>query len=296
MLRFILLLLSVSASAVCLGRSLDDVTQSGYIEIAVYADFPPYSYLDDEQQAAGIDVELGKLLAADLGVQVRWFWMTADENVEDDLRNAIWKGHYLNRRVADLMLRVPYDRQYSYAVDGYGQPKNNMVVMFGPYQRERWLLARDLEKIGKVRNLAIFQYQKVGVEIDSLPDTYLSAAFQGRLRKQVVHYTDIFEALQALSAGEISAVAGVGSQIEWGLREHANRFDIDDDGLEQITKKSWDIGMAVKHTHRQLANAVELIMEELVQKGRVKAVFDRFAVGYELPGLYQATVDSSAAQ
>ncbi len=296
MLRIILLLLFISSSAVCLSRSLDEITQSGYIEIAVYADFPPYSYLDDKQQAAGIDIELGKLLAAGLGVEVRWFWMTADENVEDDLRNAVWKGHYLKKRVADLMLRVPYDRQYSYAVDGYGLPKNNMVVMFGPYQREQWLLARDLEKIGKVRNLAIFQYQKVGVEIDSLPDTYLSAAFQGRLRKQVVHYTDIFKALQALNAGEISAVAGVGSQIEWGLREHAGRFDVDDDGLEQITKRSWDIGMAVKHTHRQLANAVELIMEELVQKGRVKAVFERFAVGYELPGLYQETVDASVAQ
>ncbi len=296
MLRFVLLLFIASFSTVAHSRTLDEVTASGYIEIAVYRDFPPYSFLDENNQPGGIDIELGKLIASGLGVEVRWFWLTAGETVEDDLRNAVWKGHYLNKRVADLMLRVPYDRKYSYAIDGYGAPKHNMVVMFAPYQQEQWVLARDLDKIGEVRNLAIFQYQKIGVEIDSLPDTFLSGVYQGRLRAQVVHYSDIFQALATLEAGKLSAVAGMRGQIEWGLVEAAKKYDVGDEGLEQLSKKSWDIGMAVKHTHRQLAYAVEAVVEELVRKGRVESVFNRFGLAYELPCLYKDTADVSAVR
>ena len=296
MLRFVLLWVVVSFSTTVLSRTLDEVTESGYIEIAVYSNFPPYSFLDEKKQPAGIDIELGKLIAAELGVEARWFWLTADETLEDDLRNAVWKGHYLNKRVADLMLRVPYDREYSYAIDGYGAPKHNMVVMFAPYHREQWALARDLDKVGDVRNLAIFQYQKIGVEIDSLPDTFLSSVYQGRLRSQVVHYSAISQALAALEAGELSGVAGMRSQIEWGLVEAGKKYDISAEGLEQLGKKSWDIGMAVKHTHRQLAYAIEAIIEGLVKNDGLNSLFDRFGVDYEVPDLYQDAADTSAVQ
>lgn len=267
-------------------RTLDEVVESGYIEIAVYRDFPPYSWRDEKGEPGGIDIALGKLIAEELGVQPRWFWVTADETLEDDLRNAVWKGHYLDRRVADVMMRVPYDREFSYAIDGYGLPKNDKVVIFGPYHREAWTLARDLNQVGAVRNLAIFQYQKVGVELDSLPDFYLSGAYQGRLRDNVMHYRNVFLALNALRAGEISAVAGMRGQIEWGLGEAAGDFDIDTDGMEQIGKQSWDIGLAVKHTHRQLGYAIEGVIEQALKDGRVETLFTESGLSYLLPGLY----------
>lgn len=279
---------AITSISVVQARSLDDVVKSGYLEVAVYRDFPPYSYLDEQQQAAGIDVELGTLIAAGLGVEVRWFWLTAGETAEDDLRNAVWKGHYLDRRVADLMMRVPYDREFSYAIDGYGAAKNDQVVMFAPYQQEQWVLARDLDKVGNIRNLAIFQYQKVGVELDSLPDFYLSGAYGGRLRDNVVHFLSVFLALEALRGGELSAVAGMRGQIEWGLGEFAGDYDIDDDGLGQITKGTWDIGLAVKHTHRQLGYAVEAVVEEALADGRVAQIFKARNLTYRLSSLHQA--------
>jgi ABC-type amino acid transport substrate-binding protein len=267
-------------------RSLDDIIESGFIEIGIYRDFPPYSFEDDNGEAAGLDVAVGRLIAEGLGVEPRWFWMTADENVEDDLRNNVWKGSLLDRTVADVMLRVPYDREYSFAIDGYGLPKHDNVVMFGPYHAESWVLARDLEQLGDVRNLAIFRFQKVAVETDSLPDMFLSGAYGGQLRNNVVHHLRISEAIDDLKAGDVSAVAGMRSQIDWYLRDVPGRFDVDDDGLQAIARLSWDIGAAVKHTHRPLAYAIEDVLAAAVRDGRMQALFEEAGVTYLKPSLY----------
>lgn len=267
-------------------RNLDEVLASGFIEIAVYRDFPPYSFTSDAGEAQGIDIEVGTLIAEGLGVKPVWFWLTPDENLEGDLRNAIWRGSVFDRSVADVMLRVPYDREYAYAIDGYGLPKHEHVVMFGPYHRESWSIARDLEKTGEVRNLAIFAYEKVGVEIASLPDIILSGAYGGRLRDNVTHYLKIGEALAGLRAGETAAVVGMRSQIEWGLRDVPNAFDIDTDGLEQLAVLEWDIGAAVKQNHRELSYAIGDLLSAAVMDGRMATLFSKYQTTFTVPSTY----------
>jgi polar amino acid transport system substrate-binding protein len=279
----------VALSLLCLGqvahaRTYDEVIDSGYIEIAVYNDFPPYSFMQDGQPT-GIDIEVGQLIARELGVEPRWFWFNADETLDDDLRNAVWKGHYLNRRVADLMMRVPYDPEYKRMMDGYGQLKNEMVVMFGPYHRERWWIARDTEQTGEVRNLANFMYMPIGVEIDTLPDFFLSSALRGRLRDKIEHYPGIPAALEALVKGKVAAVVGTRSQLQWGLRGQS--FDLSADGLEAMGHSAWDIGLAVRHNFRQLGYAVGDAVTSLTQSGELATVFERYNVHYEVPAAYQ---------
>lgn len=267
-------------------RTYDDVIASKYIEFAVYRDFAPYSFMQ-EGEPAGIDVELGKYIARELGLEARWLWLTADESVDDDLRNAIWKGSVIDRKKADVMLRVPYDREYSYAQDGYGLPRNDMVVMLAPYHKESWQLVRDLNKIGEVRNLAIFQYQAIGVELDSLPDFFLVGIYQGRLRENVHHYSTVFGALKDLNAGKLSAVAGMRSQLEWGLPNRPGNFDIDDDGLESLGRKTWDIGIAIKENYRQLGYAVNDVITAMIENGDMEKIFSQYRVSYHLPSTYE---------
>ncbi|MEM1187561.1 MAG: transporter substrate-binding domain-containing protein [Pseudomonadota bacterium] len=284
----------ITASGEVEDRTLDDVVESGFIEIAVYRDFAPYSFEDEEGKAQGLDIAIGQLIAEGLGVEARWLWMTPDESTEDDLRNYVWKGSLLDRRVADVMLRVPYDREYSYAIDGYGLPKHDNVVMFGPYHAESWAVARDLEQLGDVRNLAIFRFQKIGVETDSLPDMFLSGAYGGQLRKNVVHHLRIGDAVDELKTGDLSAVAGMRSQLEWFLRDRPGRFDVDDDGLQAVGRLQWDIGAAVKHTHRQLAYAIEDVIAAAVRDGRMEQLFTDHGITYTVPSLY-AEVEEEAA-
>ncbi len=277
----VLLLPAFSAEA----RSYDDVIDSGYIEIAVYNDFPPYSF-KEAGVARGTDIEIGKMIAAELGVEPRWFWFNADETLDDDLRNAVWKGHYLNRRIADLMMRVPYDPEFSRLIDGYGAVKNDMVVMFGPYHRERWWIARDLGKTGEIRSLANFQYLDIGVEIDTFPDFFLSSVFGGRLRDRVEHYINIFDATGDLIKGRIAGLVGTRSQLEWGFRESSTP-DMSDEGLEHMNRRAWDIGLAVRHNFRQLAYSIEDIVLNLLKRGDIQGIFRQHRLTYEVPAAYQ---------
>ncbi len=283
--KTLLIVCLVIVSSLVQARSYDDVKSSGYIEIAVYKDFPPYSFMENNKPA-GIDIEIGKGIGKELNVDVRWLWLVADENLEDDLRNAIWKGHIITRKAADIMLRVPYDREFSYAIDSYGLPKNDLVVIFAPYHQESWAILRDLEQTKDVRTLAIFQYEKLGVELDSLPDFFLSTTLQGRLRNNLLHYTSAFTGIEAMRRGEVSAVVGMRSQMEWGLSTPVKRYDIDNDGLVGMGRGAWDIGVAVKHTYRQLGHTVDAVIEKMVKQGQVDQIFKKYKLSYTMPSTY----------
>ncbi|WP_461518680.1 substrate-binding periplasmic protein [Porticoccus sp.] len=257
-------------------RTLDDIAESGYISIAVYRDFPPYSYMN-EGAPAGIDIELGAKIAQRLGYKPRWFWLTADESVDDDLRNAVWKGHYLGGGVADIMLRVPYDKDYI----------NDQVSVVGPYQKERWTVARNAGNLPDLVNLAPFMYHKVGVEIDSVPDLKLTSAFGGRLVDNVIHYSSTIEAVDALKSQEIDAVAGMRGQIEWRVGPsvaasgQSAQITISDESLVAWSRRAWDIAIAVKNTNQALGQQVEAAITSMTVDGEIEEIFQKYQVSYE---------------
>ncbi|MEG3765398.1 substrate-binding periplasmic protein [Alteromonas sp. 14N.309.X.WAT.G.H12] len=275
--------LAFSAFSV-MARSFDDIIETGYMTFAVYNNFPPYSFVENDTPK-GIDIDVATAIAKGLGVEPRWMWINADENLEDDLRQAIWKGHIITRKKADVMMRVPYDRKFSYALDGYGLPRNEMVVMFGPYHREQWALLRNTDKTENIETLAIFQYEKIAVELDSLPDFFLSATLAGRLRNNIVHTTTTGEAVTMFEKGDVAAVAGMQSQLQWAVTLRPN-YTINTVGLASMSVKAWDIGMAVKQDYRQLAYAIEGITEPMVTDGTMNTIFTRYGVSYLKPDLY----------
>ncbi|PXY00020.1 substrate-binding periplasmic protein [Halomonas sp. LBP4] len=288
------LVLSVSAQA---GESVldraperpyDIVIESGYLNVGVYRDFPPYSY-EKEGEAVGVDIDIGKRIAEELEVEFRVHWITPDETLEDDLRNNIWKGHYLaKRRIADVMLRVPYDKQYAYMRDSTGEVINDQVVMFGPYQQERWQIAYDPGDIDSVGTLAVFQYHPIGVEIDTLPATYLTSAFGGRLRDNTHHFSSVRQAFRAMADGDVSAVMGMRAEIDHELGAHAGQgFAAAENGFPGMGKQAWDVGMAVKHTHRQLGYAIEAIVDRMVREGEMADIFERHGLRYGMPAFYE---------
>ncbi|MCY0963715.1 substrate-binding periplasmic protein [Parathalassolituus penaei] len=278
-------------------RSLDDVQASGVVSVAVYRDFPPYSW-EDNGVAKGIDVEIARAIAKSLNVQLQLHWMVPDESLDDDLRNHVWKGHYLARvedgsmlkfDVADVMLRVPYDREYAFKVDQDGRVINDLVHFFAPYQKESWALTIDNQQVESIENLARFQYDKVGVEIDSLPDFYLSGAFRGMLRNNVVHFTTTQDAMNAMGKGEVAGVMGTKSQVMWGVTQFENpgQYVLADIPFPNLVTPVWEVGMAVKDDHRDLAYAVEDAVTEMVHSGRMADVFKEYGTAYTPSSLFE---------
>lgn len=269
-------------------RTYDRIIESGYLKVGVYKDFPPYSF-EQDGEPRGIDVELGKRIARELGVDFRVHWIVPDEALSDDLRNNVWKGHYLDKqRLADVMMRVPYDKAYAYKQDSTGEYVNEQVHMFGPYQRETWQIAYDPSQLDSVQTVAVFQYHPIGVEIDTLPDFYLTSGLRGRMRDQVRHYRDVEEAFNAMREGDVSAVMAMRSEIDFELGRPENRaFRLAETGFPGIGKQVWDVGMAVKNNHRQLGYALEGIVDKLVKTGEMDQLFAGLGLRYGVPDYYR---------
>ena len=189
-LSLLTLFLSISLFA----RSIDDIKKSGEVIIAIYEDFPPYSFIEDGVPK-GIDIELGKMIAKSLDVKPVWSFTGFDEDLASDLRNNIWRGNVVHKNKADVMLRIPYDYDYLRITDkSTGQLETDMVSIKGPYQSEKWIIATNKAVIPQINTLGIFAYQTIGVEIDLLPDLHISGFARGLLSKNIKHYNKFTDA------------------------------------------------------------------------------------------------------
>tara|TARA_R110000868_G_scaffold188512_3_gene431272 strand:- start:2927 stop:3823 length:897 start_codon:yes stop_codon:yes gene_type:complete len=282
------LLLSISAALQAQVRSYDSIVDSGVLRVALYEDFAPYSFQQDGQPR-GVDYDIAQALTKGLGLTLDVIWAPPGEKLDDDLRDYIWRGHYLRpKQLADVMLRVPYDREFSYKSNEFGELVNELVVMFGPYQRERWQVAFDQRRLKAVPSVAVFQQHPIGVEVESVPSFYLSSVFDGMLSKMTHHYRNPQEVFAAMKAGEVDGVMALRGEVDWQLKLAADsQLALAENAYPNMGKQVWDIGMAVHESNRQLAYALEEKLEELILAGELKRIYGHYGLRYELPGLYQ---------
>ena len=258
-----------------LADGLDSLRQKGRLRVAVYNDFPPYSF-----DGRGIDVEIGKALAERLGVQAEIAWFPADEDMSDDLRNMVWKGHYLGTQPADVMLHVPLDKHLA--------AQNDKVRIFAPYHVEALALARIPSRIAEPSGSAAvaldaFVREKVGVEVRSGSDGFLMSVLNGRLRENVVHYRSVTLAAAGLRAGEVAAVMAPRAELEAALKGDRT-YPLSIIRMPELRTDHWPLAMAVKSDNSSLAEALTAAIIGLQQDGTVARIFNRYGVTHQLPG------------
>lgn len=255
------------------GQSLDDIIERGWMLFALYDDFAPYSW-EENGAPRGVDVEIAKLIAAEIGVEPRFLFHGADESVDDDLRNMVWKGAIIGGRVGNAMLRVPYNSELAL--------RNEQVVMMGQYQNERIAIAyatsayEDDEKPVP----AYFRFDPVGVENDSIADFYLTGFAHGQVAPNVHRYPDPGAAMAALKAGEVKAVMGARGQLEWfadeGVAIHAPP-------LPGLAVGEWTVGAAVRMNWRALGYAIDDAIRARVEDGRIATIFADHRMSWSPP-------------
>lgn len=246
---------------------MEAIRRRGRLRIAVYNDFPPYAMSGGK----GIDAEIGRAIAEKLGLTPEIVGFNADEDMNDDLRNMVWKGHYLGTQPADVMLHVPVDEHLAKA--------NDKVRIFGAYHRESLGLARLPERVPPVAGsaavaLEIFTREKIGVETATLADSFLLSVLNGRLRDNVVHFKTVAEAARGMADGRVAAVLAPRAELEAALAGQS-RFALDTPKFAELRIDSWPLGMAVKVEDMALADAIGAALAELKRDGTVAAIFKR---------------------
>lgn len=249
--------------------ALEAIKRRGRLSVAVYNEMPPFN-----DGGKGIDVELARALARALGVELSLLPFNADENMNDDLRNMVWRGHYLGFGPADVLLHVPVDRPL--------MQDNPRVAIFAPYYRERLVVARDLAQVPKMDSLDDFGRKPIAVPGQSLSGWLLIGAESGRYREQLTtKWKDGTEAARALLRGEVAGAAGTASELESVLAGDA-RFAIEPLPLPRA-RDGWAVGCAVKKDSTDLAQALQAAMNQLAQSGELGRIFAASKVSWRQP-------------
>ena len=248
---------------------LERIKARGRLVVGVYNDMPPFHVA-----GRGIDIEIAGALAKAMGLELSLLPFNADENMSDDLRNMVWRGHYLGFGPADVLLHVPVDKPL---MDS--QPR---VSILAPYYRERIMIARDLQKAPRMDMLDDLKGQKIAVPGQSLAGWLLIGADSGRYREQLLtKWKDGAEAAEALKRGEVAAAAGHASELESVLAGDA-RYAIEPLPLPQM-RNGWAVGMAIKREHEDLGRALLTAMNGLAASGELKQIFARHKVSWRQP-------------
>ncbi|MDW3686710.1 transporter substrate-binding domain-containing protein [Cupriavidus sp. CV2] len=268
------------AALLCAQPSLADmakIRQSGTLKVAVYKGLPPFS-TEQGNPLPGIDVALAKALGKQMGLSVSLLPFDADENMSDDLRSMVWRGHYLGYGPADVMLHVPVDRAF--------MRENDKALIFAPYHREMFVLVHDRERIPEVRHLEDLAGQPTGAEAGSAGANALLSGAQGALRDKVKIYAGADVALRALFAGEIAAAMVTRAQYESALKasgQSAARFATVDVASPLLPARGWAIGMAVKADERELADSLRNALDALRRSGELQQIFAQYGVSLQTP-------------
>ena len=250
--------------------AMEKIRARGTLSVAIYQDMPPFHVAGQ-----GIDVELAQALASALDVKLSLLPFQADENMGDDLRNMVWRGHYLGFGPADVLLHVPVDRPL--------MNDTPQALIFAPYYRERVVLARRLDRLPQMETLSALGDAKVAVAGKTLAGWLMIGADNGAYRGQLdTQPKDGAEAARALQRGEVAAAAGLASEMESVLHGDA-RFAIAPLPSVRIQRNGWAVGMAVKKDATDLAQALQASVNALVQGGRLQKMFEGGHVAWQAP-------------
>jgi len=238
------------------------VKARGTLTVAVYRDMPPF-----HDRGRGIDVDLAAALAQALDVKLALMPFPAGEDMGDDLRNMVWKGHYLGYGPADVMLHVPVEAPLMDA--------NPQVRIFAPYWRDRVMIARNVDQLPHLETLAQLNGKTVAVSGQTLAGWLLIGADGGAYKQQLTTTCkDGVEAAQALARGEFAAAAGLESELESVLAGDP-RFVITPLPTLGNARNGWAVGLAVKKDAADLAAALQAAVDGLVGDRRMQQIFDK---------------------
>jgi len=238
--------------------------EAGHLKVAVYNDLAPFS-----DHGQGIDADLGAALAAKLGLKPTLLPFNAGDELGDDLRNMVWKGHYLGYGPADVMLHVPVDRMLMNA--------NPQVEIFAPYYVETVRLVRSAQAMPQFDGVASLAGKRIGVEKVSISGMVMLGEGGGRFRDQVHIYPTAVEALEQLKAGSLDAVLATRAQIE-SVMKGDPAFPLQEVPFDRLPRGGWAIGMAVRKDNVGLARRLQAALNDMAASGELRTLFAKYGV------------------
>ncbi|MFP8780696.1 substrate-binding periplasmic protein [Hydrogenophaga sp. RWCD_12] len=257
---------------------LERVRATGTLKVAVYKDNAPFSS-GPVADMKGLDVSLAEALARQMNLKLSLLPFDAGENMNDDLRNMVWRGHYLGYGPADVMLQVPADRYLANA--------NPQVAIISPYMRQSNVLLHDTRRLADPASPEDLKGLALAGEKGSGAASVLMGYGGGLLRNQVVIYNSGVEAAQAVLDGKAVGAFVSRAQAESALSRQpatAAQFRISKLTFNNgVVDNGWPVALAIKASNKNLGNALEAAMKAIRESGEMLAIFKQHGLTLTAP-------------
>ena len=180
--------------------TLAEIQRRGSLRVGLDASFPPFETIDENSRIVGLDVDVARAIAADLGVEL-------------ELVNIGFDGLYdalLARRTDIIISGLPYDPRWT----------EDVAYTTNYFNAGQVLVTRAGE--ATIKEAANLAGQTVAVEWGSQADMEARRLERGSTDLTILRQATAAEALQALSSGAadaaiVDAVSGV-QALPQGLR------------------------------------------------------------------------------
>ena len=268
---FIMAITANSATA----RPLDEVLDSKRLFVVAYEDNRPFSWTQDDGTVTGIDVEIARALATELGVDADIELRMGGERADQDVRVNVIRGTVGGGKPGDIMMHIPTDKEFAM--------KFKEAVISNPYFLQTVAIAIDSKRIPKDATFDIFKKEKVSVKLATVSDYFLMGFQDGALVNNVSHFTRGPQGAKEFLSGETAALMGVRSEIEGTLFEQGAKAEFISPEMSDLIRKQWEVGIANDDKSRDLGYAIGQALNKLRESGKLKDIFAKFGVTYIPP-------------
>ncbi|MEQ8824516.1 MAG: transporter substrate-binding domain-containing protein [Filomicrobium sp.] len=272
---FLLLACVIASSAVA--RPLDDVKAHGVLRVNVYTETWPFSWVEDGK-VLGIDADIGRAIARELGLKADIIARGAGESVDDDIRSNIWQGPRTGGVKGDVMLHVPMDRELI--------ARNNLAAISNAYFHEEVVLAVKTDVLGEDASLDSFldgKGNKVACEFGTSTHYFLAFARDGKIRNNVSPFKVFKSAAENFLEGGSSGLMARRAQIEAAISGKDLKLKFSTPEFPETLRSKWNIGIAVKEDSRDLGYAIGAALRKLRGNGELAKIFNKYGVSYLAP-------------
>lgn len=228
--------------AVAHADTLEDIKKAGKVRIAIDLAIPPFGMTDDKMQPAGSDVDLARLLAKDLGVQLEIVTTTGPTRIP-----------MLQTNKADLVVSTLSIT-----------PERAKVVDFSiPYADHPSVVAGLTT--APIKQMSDLEGKKIGVVRGTTQDTDLTRQAKSA---QLVRYEDDATMALAFASGQVDIIATARSLLPAISKKNPART------LEpKITMQTFYLAIGLRKDEPRLLSWVNDWVRTNLQNGRLIAIY-----------------------
>jgi polar amino acid transport system substrate-binding protein len=244
-------ILFLAAGAPSRADGLDDIKTAKKLRVAIDLGLPPYGMTDDKMQPTGSDVETGKLLAKDLGVEFELVPTTGASRIPS-----------LQSGKADVVIST-------LSVT----PERAKVIDFSPAYAPLRTVVAGVKSI-EVKSLADLDGKTIGTTRGTTHDTYLS---QNAKNSKIVRYEDDATAAQAFVSGQVDLFTTAELLLApIAARNPSRQLEL------KFVLETFKLAIGVKQGEPRLLQTVSEWVKTNLKNGKLNEIYKKYH-GTDLP-------------